>query len=233
MTRALEKKRERFFVEEAAKLLDKAWTLGPDQEAPDFLVTEGAHQFGLEVCNIFMGSHSKTGSAMKKGESDVQRCVEALRREYEEKTNIPLSVKFVGDMCVENLTTVVPALFAKQLASKPVGHHDVIDTDNGLRVHVTVAFRADWFSVNDRVGWVDRDPIKYITTEIEKKSKKLQSYKKTAGSDIRLLIVADRIHNSGKLMLGEQPVLGLGGFQVVYFFSYPESVTIFDCATIA
>ena len=42
-------------TEEAAKFMGKTWDVGPDREQPDFLVTEGAQQFGLEVSEIFAG----------------------------------------------------------------------------------------------------------------------------------------------------------------------------------
>ena len=90
MTIPSKKKRERFFVEAAAKLMNKTWSLGPDREHPDFLVTEGAQQFGLEVSEIFTGRRDRAGSAMKEKESKAQRAVDALRREYEAITNIPL-----------------------------------------------------------------------------------------------------------------------------------------------
>ena len=45
-----------------------------------------------------------------------------------------------------------------------------------------------------------------------------------------LLIVADHINNSGKLMLEERASLDMMGFQAVYFFPYPESVIVFDKA---
>jgi hypothetical protein len=51
---------------------------------------------------------------------------------------------------------------------------------------------------------------------------------RAAGPDIRLLLVADRIHNSGKLMLDDTAALDTEGFQVVYFFPYPEEVIIFS-----
>jgi hypothetical protein len=159
----LKKKRERFFVAEAAKLMGKTWSLGPDREHPDFLVTEGAQQFGLEVCEIFTGPQNKRGSAMKEIESNAQRAVDALRREYEAITNIPLIVKLVGDVCAANLALVVPALIAEDLASKPVTYHAVIVPDTGLRaglrVHVTKALRPNWYSVKHRVGFVDRNPM--------------------------------------------------------------------------
>jgi hypothetical protein len=38
---------------------------------------------------------------------------------------------------------------------------------------------------------------------------------------------ANRINNSGKLILKEASALDLHGFQPVYFFPYPESVMTF------
>jgi hypothetical protein len=228
VTRPLKKTRERFFVEEAAKRLGKTWDLGPDREHPDFLVTEDAQQFGLEVSEIFMGPQSRAGSAMKEMESNTQRAVEALRHEYEAIANTPLRAQFVGDMGAENMASIVPAFIEEDLPSKPIGHHVVIDTGKGLRVHVTKAFRPEWFSVNHRVGWVDRFPIKRIAEAIEKKAKELPRYREAVGANIRLLIVADRIHNSGKFMLEETTALDLRRFQAVYFFPYPETVIVFD-----
>ena len=231
MTQPSQKEGERFFVEKAAELLGKGWCLGPDRENPDFIVTEGAEQFGLEVCEIFTGPQDEIGSHMKRAESETQRAVNALRREYEAKENIPLIVKFVGDMCDENVAEVLPALDSMNLLTIPFGHQDTIVVDDGkakLSVYVTRALQANWFSVNDRAGWVDRNPEDRITKEIEMKSEKLPRYKKCTGlDDIRLLVVANRIMNSGKLSLQKHPALDLRGFQVVYFLSYPESVAVF------
>ena len=234
MTQPSQKEGERFFVEKAAELLGKGWCLGPNRENPDFIVTEGAKQFGLEVCEIFTGPQDEIGSHMKRAESETQRAVNALRREYEAKENIPLIVKFVGDRCDENRAVVLRALTEKNFSTKPFGRQDIIEADVGkarLRVHVTRALQANWFSVNDRAGSVDRNPIDRITKEIEKKSEKLPRYKECTGlDDIRLLVVANRIMNSGKLSLQEHPALDVRGFQVVYFLSYPESAKVFECA---
>ena len=230
MTRPEKKNRERFFVEQSARSLGKVWGLGGDREHPDFVVTEDGRQFGLEVCEIFMGPRGHAGSAMKATESTTQRSVNALRLEYEAIANIPLIVKFVGNMSPASMATVVPALVAADLPSKPITHHFVIDAGTGLRVHVTKALRPDWYSVNDRVGWVDRNPQSIIAKAIEKKAKELTRYKAAAGSDVRLLLVADRILNSGKLLLEEGAVFEFHGFQVVYFFPYPEAAVILDKA---
>ena len=224
----MKKEHERVFVEETAKRLGTTWSLSRDRERPDFLVTEGTQKFGLEVSEVFIGPQSPAGAAKKEKESKTQKAVDALRSEYEEITNIPLRVQLVGDMCAKNMAKVVWALVAENFASKPICHHAEINLGDGFSVHVTKAFCAEWFSVNDRVGWVDCDPIKRIADAVEKKSKKLPAYREEVGPDVRLLLVADRIYNSGKLMLKEQPALELRGFRIVYFFSYPECVIVFD-----
>ena len=234
MTQPAQKEGERFFVEKAAKLLGKRWCLGSDRENPDFIVTEGAEQFGLEVCEIFTGPQNRrSGARMKRAESETQRGLNALQDEYEAREKIPLIVKFVGDMCDEIMAVILPALTEKELSSKPFGHQDIIEVDEGeakLCVHVTRSLHANWFSVNDRVGWVECDPIDRITGEIEKKSERLPRYKECTGlDDIRLLVFANRMMNSGKLLLREPPALDVRGFQAVYFLSYPESVAVFKC----
>jgi hypothetical protein len=232
MTRQTKKERERFFVEEAAKHLGVAWSLGPDQESPDFIVNDAVQAFGLEVCEIFTGPQNRAGSSMKRSESIIQRDLNRLRLEYEATNHIPLIVKFVGNLSTDNMASIVPALVAEDIASKPIGHHIVIDHDNGLRVHVTKSFRPDWYSINHRVGWVDRNPVERISDVIKNKAKELPRYR-MAGTDIRLLVVADRMHNSGKLMLNQHVTFDLHGFSVVYFFSYPESVAVLLSAATA
>lgn len=125
MTRLLQKEGECFFVQRAAELLGKTWNLGPDRECPDFIVTEGAQQFDLEVREIFAGQQSGAGSLMKREESETQRAVKALRREYESKKNTPLSVRFVGDMCAENMSEVLRALVAADFSTKRFGHQEI------------------------------------------------------------------------------------------------------------
>ena len=164
-----------------------------------------------------MGPQNHAGSALKNNpKSMTQRSVNALRFEYEAITNIPLHVRCVGDMGANNMATVIAALVRKTwYPSRPaIGLSLLPNTCNGLRVHVTKAFRSDWYSVNNRVGFVNRDPRKMIADAIEKKSKALTRSQALAGPDIRLLLVADRFHNSGKLMLEERTAFDFDGFQL-------------------
>ena len=88
--------------------------------------------------------------------------------------------------------------------------------------------RDDWYFVEHRAGCVDFNPMPRIVEAVKKKSQQLEIYSRAAGSDIRLLVVANRIYNSGKVTLGEKSPLDTKGFRAVYFFSYPESVTVFE-----
>jgi hypothetical protein len=84
MTRPSKKARERFMALEAAKSLGKAWTFSDEREHPDFIVTDGVEQFGLEVSEIFIGPRGNAGSTMKQQESYTQQTMNKLRRQYED-----------------------------------------------------------------------------------------------------------------------------------------------------
>ncbi len=150
--------------------------------------------------------------------------LEYLRAEYEKVVAIPLTVRFVGRINPETLAPVVQSLFDLDLAAEPTGFRRVIDTQLGLRVHVTKSVRPDWFSVMDRVGWVQFNSQQIIAGAIEAKSKKLSQYQIAIGPDVRLLLVANRIQNSGKLRLSEERGFDLHGFKQVYLFPFPEDV---------
>jgi hypothetical protein len=238
MTKPAQKREERFFAEEAARLLGIAWDLGIDREHPDFVVMEGKEQFGLEVSQIFAGQQNSHGSSMKASEANTQRIINKLQRSYETVESVPLVVHFVGNMEANNMATVIPALLAEDLASKPVGYKFVYDTTIAhpararLRVHVTKGFRPNWFSGNDRAGFVDRNPHEIIAAAIVKKAADIPRYQNAAGRDVRLLLVSNRINNSGKLMLAADTRFDLCGFEEVYLFPYPEKVIILPRATL-
>lgn len=232
MTKAAQKKRERFFAEEAARRLGVTWDLGDDRERPDFVVTEGARQFGLEVTQLFVGPHGNAGSVLKVAETKTQRAINALQREYEFKESVTLTVQFVGNMEADNLATVISALRSKDLPSKEMGYHFVHETTVAhpvrarLRVHVTKGHRSSWYCINDRAGFVDCSPYGIIATAIAKKAADRPRYEDVAGNDVRLLLVADRISNSGKLMAENETKFDLHGFRKVYLFPYPENVIV-------
>jgi hypothetical protein len=171
---------------------------------------------------------------LKAAEANTQRTLNKLQRHYESIESVPLIVKFVGNMDADSMATVIPALLAQDLPLKPVGYQFVHDTTIAhptrarLRVHVTKGHRPNWFSVNDRAGFVHRNPHGIITAAIAKKAADLPRYQNVAGQDVRLLLVANRTNNSGKLTLETDARFYFCGFSEVYLFPYPESVVILN-----
>ena len=222
----MQKDRERFFVEEAARSLGASWTIVRDTEPPDFIVESEGALFGLEVRDIFAGPQTVAGSSQKRHESIKQELINSIRLEYESAADCILDVKFVGRVGLENREEVLKRLLDAGFPARAICQNVIIELSNGLRIHATKAFRPNWYSVNDRVGFVDRNPLPIIASAINEKAKKLTRYQHQAGADIRLLLIANRIYNSGKVALEIDEQFDLTGFRAVYFFPYPEPAVV-------
>lgn len=219
-----QKKEEEYWARQAALKLDEPWDLF-SRERPDFRVTSTADEFGLEVTECHIGPESGKGSSWRAAEGNNTKVLEAARRKYERATGISLNLKYLGPVNQTAMDELVNAL-QKVAFDRP---EDLAkSTEIGFASGKAWAHRATnphWIVVRDGVGWVSRNE-EYLQREIDKKARKLPIYRE-AYSDIRLLVVANRIHNSGKLILEERFRPNLRGFNAVYFFSYPERVTPF------
>ena len=223
----MNKAQERFFVEETARSLGLHWELGDDRESPDFLIDDGGCRFGLEVSELFSGPVGIRGAIRKAAESIHQKTIDRCRRAYEKERDVPLGVKILGNVTKEAMEELLTILLAQDLARMRPGERFEVEINDQFKVHVTRALRHQWFRVNDRVGWVNTNPLPVIEAAVAKKSELLNTYRKAVGVDIRLLLVANRMFTSGKLQLVENTTLDTQGFRVVYFFSYPETVKVF------
>ena len=230
MTKPAQKRRERFFVEQAIYSLGAGWTIREERDPPDFIIADGDHLFGLDVVDVFGGSRNEHGSLTKRAESDTQKHLNSLRHQYEAKTGVNLCVKFLGRIASDGLANVVSELVALDLASKPMTYQTVVEIQTGLdaplKLYVTKTNRSEWFAMSDRVGFVTPNPDAILAEEIARKSKKLAQYKSLVGEDVRLLLVADRIQNSGKIGDMTHGAFDFHGFRAVYFFPYPEKVLV-------
>ena len=177
--RILRKQNECFFVKEAAKLIGVEWKLVAREESnggPDFIVHEGRNSFGLEVCEIFSGKVSpKKGSKLKEKAVTNQKLINEIRQQYEGmEENVPLYVKFLGDVRDSNKRQIVRTLLDMNLKEKsfPYSENRVLKYDSSnLKISVRrlpddwprdrLYNRPDWFSVKDSVGWVEKIPARY------------------------------------------------------------------------
>ncbi len=124
-----------------------------------------------------------------------------------------------------NLERALTALVDRNFPERDIGQTEVIPIGHGLKIWAHRALRPNWFCLNDRAGWVDQNPADKIQEAIRVKAARLPAYRQNAGAEVRLLVVANRILNSGKLELNEPSLIDFFGFSHVYFLSFPESIT--------
>lgn len=220
----MNKDQERFYVEQAASALE--WLILEERESPDFVVREGRQGFGLELTEVFNGPIENRGARMKEGEAARHKTIGAYRRRYADLGGPPLSVKILGDPREAELDQLLEDLQRYDFESMPVGEHRRLNVGEQLKVFVTRALRPHWQSVDDTIGWVNRDASPILQGAIARKARRLDRYRQAVGSDVRLLVVANHLHASGMLCLEPGTTIDCCGFGRVYFFPYPQDVQI-------
>lgn len=215
---------ERIHAESASRLLGEGWNLVEIPEPLDFEVHRGENIFGLEHTQVFKGQVGASGSAEKRNESGRQRMLAQLARSYYQAGGVPIRAQFLGSLPVETVGLVQSMVqnapdqeFERQVFK--VGALKVFIT----RIPNSFGHYNRWDLVNDAVGWVGSTSHELLQAAIDAKQPKLAAYHEKY-EDIELLLVADRILNSGKLRLTEVPLLRNPGFRRILFLSYPESI---------
>lgn len=219
-----QKEYERYYAQQAASKLKESWSLR-DHETPDFMVTTPTGIFGLEVVECHIGTKSKRkGSRQRAFERENDRWLKSIREAVETKLSVPLTVQYIGPASQEARDDILASIAEEMLETKE-RLYSFERRVRGGKLFVTVGVHPVWTFIQNQVGWVSRDGA-FLQREIDAKAAKLDAYRVHA-RDVRLLVLADRIYNSGKLELPEDFRPDLRGFDAVYFFSTPVSVTAF------
>ena len=215
---------ERIHAEAASRLLGESWELVEIPEPPDFEVRRGNCVFGLEHTQIFKGDVDPSGSAEKRGESTRQRGLAKLASSYYEAGGASIRAQFLGALPSDTAELVL-----SMIENTPATEFE----RNEFKLHALKVFitripdsfgrYTRWNLISDGVGWVASATPDRLQAAIDAKGSKLESYRKKY-KNIDLLLVADRIKNSGKLDLAQMPSLRNPGFRRVLFLSYPESI---------
>ncbi|OSQ47435.1 hypothetical protein [Thalassospira alkalitolerans] len=236
MMKKQQKLEECRYVHKTAELLGFSWNIAKQQEAPDFIITENNSTFGLEVTEIFTGNITKSGGAKLKGNEHYrQEQLNKIRTTFEAKESVKLHLRLLrssanqqtGNITRTEICDILRALIAEKITQKEIGFSNTIELKHGGKIQITNEYKSRWYVVNDRAGFVLQHPEYQIQSAINKKNEKFQQYQDNAGDDIRLLIVANRTSNSGKIRLSDHSSLTVDykNFKVVYFLSHPEEAT--------
>lgn len=217
---------ERYWAENAARSLGMAWDIGPNREHPDFIVDADNAQFGLEVTECHIGSTRKKGSALRAGEQFRQEWLRDLRERYEAEGGPLLHLRYYHGRADPNRSReILQILGAAKLDQQSEFAEFRHEFDDGW----LLAFRtphAHWQASDDRSGAFSNDGS-ILQRAINAKLVRLAEYRR-ACADVRLLVVSQTMYNSGRLAIPDGFRPKLGGFNAVYFYSYPRSVTTYS-----
>ena len=217
---------ERSVAFQASLKLGEEWELEP-RESPDFIVTAANARFGLEVTRCQIGRRGRKGSKMRQAESARQAWLDGIRSDYESQGGASLNLKYWGAITSKARETLLGTLLANDF-SGPVRRIRMRPEGDGASILAFETPNAHWEMPEDRAGEASLDSSIFQRV-IDEKAEKLPVYREVCG-DIRLLVVADQIYNSGKLLLEPGVRPDLKGFSTVYFFAYPRTMTSFYAA---
>lgn len=215
---------ERSIVHQAALKLGEEWEVN-DRESPDFLVDATTGRFGLEVTECHAGPKDKGGSPVRRSESFNSRWLAEVRREFSATSDTPLHVRYYGEASDAARLELLDVLQSARFEERS----DFFSLWQAVGEGRVFAFKTQhsaWNVFSDRSGPMSSDGH-CLQREIDKKAEKLARYHNIC-TDVRLLAFTFPTYNSGRFELPEGFIPDLRGFDVVYFFSYPARVRVFD-----
>ncbi len=219
------KVQERIYAEKAIALLAVDWTLQDIPEPLDFEVITENFRFGLEVRSMFAGGEEAYGSPRRRSESINSGLIYSLAKRYYAAGGRPISAQFLGevsDVNVEQVALLMDATALLQPWERTTLHIDKMKAFL-TALPSSIGHYLQWTVVSDRAGWVRNVTREELQTAIDRKKENLSMYK-AKYAEIDLLLVADRMLNSGRLLQDEEIVVSNPGFRNIYFLSYPEAI---------
>ena len=219
-----DKDRERMYAETAARLLGYEWQLVEIPEPVDFEVRTPEARFGLEIRQVFADAETPFGSPAKRKENENQKISATLANLYISQGGRPATVKLLGNLCSVSKETLIRETIAH--CPTEAGDRRRFQLE-GLTVHLSALPhghepRTKWDYVNDRVGWLRDATNEELQHAIDHKIDRLPLYKQKYDR-IELLLIADRMFNSGRMRVADKLEVSNPWFDAIYLLSYPDS----------
>lgn len=228
MTTSSQKELEKIYAAKAADLLGESWEISASHDEenwPDLIVRHQGEVFGVEVREIF-SDEARKGSRMKSDERFNIKALAAIAEMYYQQSGSPIRVNTLG-----SLEEKEQILLALRATSEPLQELEQARVEVGRdciayvrRLPETFGKYTRWTHVADRAGWVRNLDSFFIEEKIAEKAAKLKKYQRYH-NEVRLLLVANRVYNSGRMSFTNVIPADGQGFAEVYLLSYPDAVT--------
>ncbi len=222
------KRHENIYLEKALELLELDLQVTP-RESPDFELSNGHEIWGIEVRNLLPDEHPiRGGSQAKAKESRNAKQMQILAHRYYENEGSPISLKILGTKTIEPYSDLIFMAISKRTISSPRTNQRIC-LPHGVTLFITdrpheFPKYSKWEVVDDKVGWVRHLTNVHLQAAIDNKSEKLASYL-SQYPKIDLLLICDRLNNSGKWLLPSAPEVSNPGFSNIYLLLFPLSIT--------
>lgn len=227
MTRKHQKELEKIYAMKAGELLDETWNVEPSPDEaswPDPIVTTELGKFGVEVREIYLDESIK-GSTRKANEKNNLKNIKKSADAYYKVNCSSIKADLLGN--IEHHDRLLKAIIA-EVPQLSEFEQKRIEPYSGCVIYIRklpdqLGEYKRWNYVSDKVSWVSNMDKDVIDRAIVEKAKNLSKYTEKI-SDIRLLLVSDRIYNSGKARLMNEITFNARSFNKIYYLSYPDEV---------
>ena len=234
MTRERQKQYEILYAESLVKDMGYGWTVEvpPNEDDwPDLLIKTSNDIFGLEVRNIYV-DENRRGSIEKRDESFRQKLLSDLAVKYYAKKKDPILLNIRGPIDKDSVDKVLDYLLSTDLQEWRRITHDIIVKGKRTRLFLerlpgSFVNYSRWVYMDDNIGWVQRIKDEDIENIVKEKSANISKYKKNV-KNVSLLIVSNRIKNSGKLHLEKSRNINTYGFKNVFFYMHPLEIIVYE-----
>ncbi|MGE4318136.1 MAG: hypothetical protein AB7E96_04435 [Deferribacterales bacterium] len=235
MTTTKQKNFELYYAEQTSIQLNENWMICgnlDEENLPDLTIKVSEEKFfGLEVRFAFIdeGERYQNASALKRNESETTKLINQLAEMYYERNEIPINVKIYGELSKDLIDEIVEKLVNHNI-SKPYDRVEVMWGKIKLyicRIPDVFAGYRRWMSLSDCCGWVRNIDTSYIQKIIDDKNKKYFKYSSNNhyNGDVRLLIVFNKVLNSGKANITDDlSKLNKYQFNKVYILLHTDKV---------
>ena len=225
---------ERVYLECFLKRADIVCTDIHDVDPPDFYVTYSSKRIAVEVTNIYIEPNpGRKGSKSKRQESLRGQWLRQLSLDYYEECKIPINVK-ISFPCSEELQTDISCEVLTVLHKsaeltdwewktyKLECDRKIVEIDiHRLSGIADFEGYSRWTCITDRIGEVAPISEDHINNALQKKEKKLETYRSDC-DEVWLLLVIDKSWKSGKLLFDDkQLALKNTAFDSVWLLEYP------------
>lgn len=220
---------ERIYVEAFLARLDRYYTIVEERESPDFLITVGSEQFGLEVTQVFrdQAEVDNSGSPAKAVESSCNKFLRQIATDYYSAEGLPLHVQVLlpDSVSIEKAKLVDQI----QLARPSIPwERTKIDIDEATLYLTALPHEAGqytrWVCVNNSVAWRGKIGSADVLPLIEEKTAHLMRYRAVI-QRVELLVVVDTTQASGMVCWDpDQPFPSLQGFDAIHLYFHPAEL---------